>query len=86
MQYFHPGKDVITWRELINYESDGKCPIAFVDETTIPIHMIHMIMDYTKRNDNVRAGYTLCLWCNGTGNELMSMYKECPECQGRGYK
>lgn len=26
----------------------------------------------------------ICQWCGGTGNELYSMYRRCPECGGVG--
>lgn len=48
--------------------------------------LIHMRMDYQKRNDNVEAGETLCTKCDGTGNELFSMYRRCSKCNGTGIK
>lgn len=48
--------------------------------------LIHMRMDYQKRNDNVEGGETLCPKCDGTGNELFSMYRRCSECNGTGVK
>ena len=46
----------------------------------------HMQGDYRIRNENIRAGRELCKHCNSTGNELYSMYRKCPECDGKGYK
>lgn len=40
----------------------------------------HMRMDYENRNKNIRDGKELCPDCGGTGNELLSMYRQCPEC------
>jgi DnaJ-class molecular chaperone len=28
--------------------------------------------------------WKLCAHCGGTGNEFYAMYRECPECRGRG--
>lgn len=44
----------------------------------------HMRGDYEKRNANIRHGFKLCERCGGTGNELMSMYKQCQACNGDG--
>ena len=41
-------------------------------------------MDGTCRNDNIKAGKPLCGHCVGTGNELYSMYRKCPKCNGTG--
>ena len=48
--------------------------------------LIHMRMDYQKRNDNVEEGETLCPKCDGTGNELFKAYRRCSECKGTGIK
>ena len=45
---------------------------------------LHMRMDYQKRNENIQAGYKLCGRCEGTGNELYSMYRKCTVCRGTG--
>jgi hypothetical protein len=42
----------------------------------------HMTPDRETRAHNEAAGHTLCEHCNGTGNELCSMYRACPECSG----
>ncbi len=46
----------------------------------------HMRMDYQTRNENILAGVALCGWCEGTGNEMYSMYRACPKCGGTGRK
>jgi hypothetical protein len=43
-----------------------------------------VMADQLRRLANERAGHTLCKHCNGTGNELYSMYRACPECGGNG--
>ena len=40
--------------------------------------------DGERRRANEAAGHTLCGHCNGTGNELYSMYRACSECGGSG--
>lgn len=45
----------------------------------------HMRPDEIKRNKNIDAGRTLCPRCDGTGNELWSMYRRCEQCDGKGY-
>ena len=45
----------------------------------------HTHMDVHCRNDNIDAERVLCKHCEGTGNELYSMYRECPKCNGKGY-
>jgi len=47
---------------------------------------MHMRMDIVKRNSNITAGFELCDNCDGTGNELYSMYGKCPDCNGTGKK
>lgn len=44
----------------------------------------HMRMDVHRRNQNIDDGATLCKRCNGTGNELYSMYRACADCGGSG--
>lgn len=44
----------------------------------------HRAPDEIQRRENERAGHTLCENCNGTGNEMYSMYRSCPECGGDG--
>lgn len=44
----------------------------------------HMQVDYIRRNGNIDEGNKLCPRCNGTGNELMSMYRTCSACRGDG--
>jgi hypothetical protein len=44
----------------------------------------HRTPDEECRRRNEEAGHTLCDHCNGTGNELYSMYRTCPECGGNG--
>jgi hypothetical protein len=40
--------------------------------------------DYAQQRQNREAGHALCARCNGTGNELLSMYRTCEECGGSG--
>jgi hypothetical protein len=40
--------------------------------------------DYMVKRRNEEAGHTLCKHCEGTGNELYSMYRRCPKCGGDG--
>ncbi len=42
--------------------------------------------DVYTRDKNEVAGREFCGRCEGTGNELYSMYKECEDCEGRGYR
>jgi len=53
------------------------------DLSTVPLHMRG---DYQHKNDNIKAGVKLCKHCGGTGNELYSMYRKCPKCNGTGKK
>lgn len=55
--------------------------LALVDLDTVPIRIR---MDYARRNANIEAGAALCDRCDGTGNELYSMWRRCPECAGSG--
>jgi len=57
--------------------------MVLVDLNTVPDHMR---MDYETRNENVREGRKLCGRCNGTGNEMFSMFRLCEECLGNGWK
>lgn len=52
-----------------------------IDLITVPAHMR---IDYANRNENIREGKTLCPRCDGTGNELFSMYHCCSKCNGTG--
>ena len=56
-----------------------------IELDSIPPHIIHMKLDYIRRNDNVIHKRKLCDECDGTGNYLFSSYMECPECKGEGY-
>ena len=47
---------------------------------------LHMRMDEEHRNYNIDLGNELCEICDGTGNELLSMYHKCPLCNGTGVK
>ena len=46
----------------------------------------HQGGDVLVRNENIAKGRTLCKRCEGTGNQLFSMYQKCSECNGKGYK
>ncbi len=45
---------------------------------------VHMKVDAQTRNDNIDLGHDLCKRCEGTGNELYSMYRKCKDCNGSG--
>jgi len=44
----------------------------------------HMRGDEWQKIQNEEAGHALCDRCGGTGNELLSMYRKCPDCGGTG--
>jgi hypothetical protein len=44
----------------------------------------HMRGDKWKRIKNLEGNHKLCKKCSGTGNELLSMYKACTDCNGSG--
>lgn len=44
----------------------------------------HQVMDYMTLEENEKAGNELCKRCDGTGNELFSMYRRCTDCNGTG--
>ncbi len=44
----------------------------------------HQQNDVLTRNENIDKGKTLCKRCEGTGNELFSMYRKCTDCNGTG--
>ena len=46
----------------------------------------HMRMDIQTHNENIDNGKELCERCDGTGNELYSMYRKCKDCNGSGIK
>jgi hypothetical protein len=52
-----------------------------VDVETIRVNFRR---DYIIRNENIVAGHKLCRRCNGTGNQLYSMWQECQACHGSG--
>ena len=54
---------------------------VFIDLDTVPSHMAR---DYANRNDNLAGKKKLCDRCDGTGNELFSMYRKCHLCDGKG--
>ena len=45
----------------------------------------HMQGDAQIHNENVKAGRELCDRCEGTGNQLLSMYQSCEKCGGSGF-
>ncbi len=51
------------------------------DEKKYPTHMQ---MDVQTRNENIDKDLNLCSRCEGTGNELYSMYHKCTSCNGSG--
>lgn len=44
----------------------------------------HMRGDELTKIENTEAGHKLCKRCSGTGNELLSMYRRCIDCDGKG--
>ena len=56
--------------------------IVLIDIDTCPVHMA---MDYSTRNENISNNRKLCDRCDGTGNELFSMYRRCINCDGHGF-
>lgn len=44
----------------------------------------NMKNDIIRRNENIENGNKLCVRCDGTGNELYSMYRRCKACIGTG--
>lgn len=53
-----------------------------VEQTETPTD--HMWVDRKQAKDNQAAGRAICGRCNGTGNELYSMYRKCRACGGDG--
>ncbi len=45
---------------------------------------LHMRGDVLRRNNNIDAGNVPCSRCDGTGNELLSMWRACQACEGTG--
>lgn len=54
--------------------------VEIMTEEKIQSYPLHMQGDYRQRNENIKAGHTLCEECGGTGNELLSMFRACPVC------
>ncbi len=44
----------------------------------------HMRGDKWTAILNEEEGFDLCEHCGGSGNELLSMYRKCPKCDGYG--
>jgi len=55
-----------------------------IKQQDISLFPLHMQGDVHRRNTNIMAGHKLCKKCDGTGNEIYSMYKKCSECGGSG--
>jgi len=51
----------------------------------VSLSNLNIVNDEKIRFDNIKAGRELCKRCDGTGNEVFSMYRRCTECGGRGY-
>jgi len=68
----------VTFPEYLN-RKDGQC---LIDLDTCPSPVAN---DYYRRNQNIFNKRILCNECDGTGNELFSMYKACFKCKGTGY-
>lgn len=47
---------------------------------------LHQVSDYKTKDNNIVDGNELCPRCDGTGNELFSMYRKCEACDGSGVK
>ncbi len=47
---------------------------------------VYVQPDVSRRNRNIDLGNELCERCDGTGNELYSMYGRCRACDGTGAK
>jgi len=45
---------------------------------------VHIAGDFATRNANVKNDLKLCRRCDGTGNQLFSMYQKCENCGGTG--
>jgi DnaJ-class molecular chaperone len=45
---------------------------------------MHQWPDVATRNENIGNNKELCKRCDGTGNELFSMYRKCSDCNGTG--
>lgn len=43
-----------------------------------------ILADKIVRHENLLSGLPICGHCEGTGNEMYSMYRQCPKCNGRG--
>jgi len=71
---------VISWEE---YCGSRNYHDALLDLDTVPLVLKR---DYSIRNTNLALGETLCLRCNGTGNELFSHYRRCQDCYGAGVR
>jgi DnaJ-class molecular chaperone len=54
------------------------------EKTNLAKVPLRALGDYTKRNNNIDRGVTLCTRCQGTGNELLSMFRKCQACDGSG--
>ena len=52
----------------------------------VPIDQIDPVkqMDEQTRRENIDAGFDICGRCEGTGNELYSMFRGCTACGGTG--
>jgi len=59
--------------------------IKLKTEEEIKEFPMHMQGDYRVMNKNIKDGKDLCQHCGGTGNELFSMYRQCPTCYGKGF-
>ena len=68
--------------KLIDFKELKEGSLVIVDLETCPMHMRG---DYETRNENVLANRKLCTKCDGTGNQLYSMYQRCSICNGDGY-
>ncbi len=67
--------------ETISFRKYSEGTPHLIDIDTCPLHVR---TDYFRRNENIENGAVLCENCDGTGNELMSMYHKCPKCEGVG--
>ena len=56
-----------------------------LEKTNLSEVPLHMRRDYVIRNRNIDEGKLLCTLCDGTGNQLFSMYQKCDNCEGKGF-
>ena len=71
----------MTTLETVPFNKLTEHQIALVDLNTVPQRIA---MDYQRRNQNLLEKNELCKRCDGTGNEMYNLYRECTDCFGSG--